>query len=453
MSTTNCLSNEQTEGFDCSTYLGHGLKWPAKQCLYAVDTRYYCGGSKQCNKYSSDAGDTPNPIIDWKSMPFEETNRGLGTKGSSSKFLEENYYKSEYNTLLQWIDEEEVIIPPASQFADKREEIHNISLLAEEAWSSEYHNMNLIRNGPQYCSSSCKELAKEVVIKAIEKPRDDSRSFVSSCENLSTEVAIKAIETPRETISPGGFQNFVAEQLKGFGVSSEKSARHNGISGGFQIFIEKQLDGFGDFTKKSHEGVFRKRRLCRHFVKGFCQRGDSCDFLHDASIFCSDDQKVFLGGLPLHLTSGLLKTKLEENGLTVLNNPRIMRGFSREVCLGSIEEAEKLVAVGHIYIGEHRVDVRAFQDKNKLRQVVPSASKRSVFLGGLPVDTTGDMIINDLQRLDIKVVDLPVVKDGYAPRVVLSSVENAKMLVALKRVMINGTAVDVRPYVNFRKRY
>jgi len=130
-----------------------------------------------------------------------------------------------------------------------------------------------------------------------------------------------------------------------------------------------------------------------------------------------------------------------------------MRGFTPQVCLDSVKVAEKLINQRFIFIDDSRVDVRPYQDKDQLRKGLPSVVKRSVFLGGLPEGTTGEMIIEDLQRLDVKVVDIPVVKDGYAPRVVLGSVEHAKMLVSLKRVMVNANAVDVRPYVNFRKRY
>jgi len=223
-------------------------------------------------------------------------------------------------------------------------------------------------------------------------------------------------------------------------------------AGGLKSSIEEQLYGFGEEVEKKNCSL-AKRRLCRFFVKGLCVRADSCDFLHEQSIYCMDEQKVFLGGLPLHITSVILKAKLEEQGLTVLNKPRIMRGFCPEVCLGSVDQAKRLIAQRFLYIANYRLDVRPYQDKQELRQGLRGMVKRSVFLGGLPENTTGEMVITDLKRLDVSVVNYPVVKNGYARRVVLDSVENAKKLVALKRVLVNGIAVDVRPYVNFRKRY
>merc|ERR1719510_187541 len=104
-----------------------------------------------------------------------------------------------------------------------------------------------------------------------------------------------------------------------------------------------------------------KSRHCRHFLKGHCERGESCGFRHDHSVFCTDMQKVFLGGLPPHLTSSLLRKKLTEKGYTVLNNPKILRWFSPQVCLGSVEEAQRLVQKGTIVIDTAVVRVRPFE--------------------------------------------------------------------------------------------
>jgi len=224
---------------------------------------------------------------------------------------------------------------------------------------------------------------------------------------------------------------------------------------GFQNFIEEQLVGFGECNEnhQNQSKVSQRRRLCRHFEMGYCILGRSCEFLHEPSIFYPDKQKVFLGGLSLHLTPEMLKAGLEKQGLTVLNEPTIMPGFTPEVCLGSVEQAEKLIAQRFIVVDNNRLDVRPYQNREQLRKGLASAVQRSVFLGGLPDNTTGERIIADLERLDIKVVDPPVIKNGFAPRVILESIEHAKMLVSLKRVIVNGTIVDVRPYMDYKKRY
>jgi len=464
----NNILSHGSQDFDCSAYLSHGLQWPAKEVRTGCDktiTRTGIQNTRECNaQYIKHKTETAK-VRDWGVLLKEEMS-ALNQQGKVTLLqkdispifrdktivnnsVEKQYYESEYTTLLKWMDEEEIIVPPPSMFADKREEIQRISLVADKALDFQSYDSSYHYNRPAHESIGKdrqvhrylgENFENRVALKAVEKPGILDREVLNSnvrnydclelnatCEDIAKEVAIKAIETPRSNVvgvmSPRGFQNFVEEQLVGFGESC---------------------------TKKDGE---LKKRLCRHFVKGFCLRGESCEFLHDASIFCPDEQKVFLGGLPLHMTPGILKDKLEMQGLTVLNRPKIMRGFSPQVCLGSVEQAEMLIAKRFLYIDEHRVDVRPYQDREQLRQGLPSIVKRSVFLGGLPENTTSEMIMDDLQRLDVKVLNFPVVKNGYAPRVVLESLEDAKMLVSLKRVMVNGTAVDVRPYVNFRKRY
>lgn len=372
---------EESKEFNCSAFLGHGLRWPVNE--YPIEQEDCVNGSHlvQDNFYGEHLGQQMQTDV-------------------QEQFLEEQYYPEEYNSLLQYMDTVEGPITAPLPTGDKREQILKISMVADQALDREIfpfaHPVSF--EFDQYPSPACKDLAME--------------------------VAAKALEAENPMMSPEGFQSLV----------------------------EEHLVGFGEVIKQPRDSC-RKRRLCRHFVKGFCMRGVNCDFLHDPSIFCSDTQKIFLGGLPLNLTPATLKEKLEEQGLTVLNKPRILRGFTPQVCLGTVEEAEMLITQRYIYIDDHRVDVRPYQDRDQLRQVLPRVVKRSVFLGGLPENTTGNMIIKDLQRLDVKVVEYPVVKNGYAPRVVLGSLEHAKMLVDLKRVMVNGTVVDVRPYVNFRKRY
>jgi len=435
---------KENQGFDCSAFLSHGLQWPTTKGSYEsgrqgpdIDGSDRDGFHTNCNFINTKS----RKPRDWGLLLREEMS-SITEKEKSllareevisdihndgvSNSLSENYYESEYNSLLKWMDGGEIIVPSPEQFANKREEIQQISLRADEVLENEmysdyprsYNRRSQVTYNPIEVSEN---LGREFYSSST---CYDRRANSSTCEELANEVAFKAIETPRvpdRVMSPGGFQNFVEEQLVGFGEEKKQ--------------------------------VYRKRRLCRHFVKGFCIRGDACDFLHDESVFCTDEQKVFLGGLPLNFTPEVLKDKLEAKGFRVLNKPKIMRGFTPKVCLGSVEEAEKLIAQRYIFIGKHRVDVRPYQDKDQLRKGLPSVVKRSVFLGGLSESTTGKMIVADLKRLDIEVVDYPVIKNGYAPRVVLGSVEHAKMLVSLKRVMVNGTVVDVRPYVNFKKRY
>merc|ERR1719189_712067 len=195
----------------------------------------------------------------------------------------------------------------------------------------------------------------------------------------------------------------------------------------------------------------QKSRHCRHFLKGHCERGDSCGFRHDHSVFCTDLQKVFLGGLPSHLTASVLRKKLAEQGYTVLNNPKIIRWFSPQVCLGSVEEAQKLVKNGTIVIDGSVIRVRPFEaftrdNKKKL----PDEVERSVFLGGLAADTTAEIIRAELGKMGLVVVNIPELKSGYSPQVTLQTFEQARKLLKLMRVEINGSLVSVRPFANIR---
>lgn len=451
--------SKESNEFDCSAYLSHGLRWPGKECYELYHRRPSVNVQNVFERWSKyTKRRTKSSVRDWGVLLREQmkattqkqqallvqkearASTRSWDKETAENLQEKQYYESEYNTLLKWMDQGEIIVPPPSMFADKREEIQQISLVADEALGTIFRNYTPDCFNEQVADYTSETIAHEVALRAIETPREaeievqhasvedyNSEEARISCEDLAKDIATRGLETPR--------------------ISSEVMS-----AGGLQSSIEEQLSGFGQEVEKKNCS-FAKRHLCRYFVKGLCVRADSCEFLHDQSIYCMDEQKVFLGGLPLHITSVILKAKLEEQGLTVLNKPRIMRGFCPEVCLGSVDQAKRLIAQRFLYIANYRLDVRPYQDKQELRQGLRGMVKRSVFLGGLPENTTGKMVITDLKRLDVSVVNYPVVKNGYAQRVVLDSVKHAKKLVALKRVLVNGIAVDVRPYVNFRKRY
>jgi len=232
----------------------------------------------------------------------------------------------------------------------------------------------------------------------------------------------------------------------------------NVVSPHMQSIKEEYSEGVGrkrqDHWELSLDDHNRKRRLCRHFLKGHCKRGNQCDFLHDSSIFCPEIQKVFLGGLPSYIVGSTLIEKLADQGYTVINKPKVLRGFTPQVCLGSVKEAQRMIEKGKIMIDGVQVDVRPYEafSKGNIEKKFPDDIKRSVFLGGLPNGTTGQMIKEELEKLDVKVVNHPLIKTGFTPQVMLGCVEQAQKLVNLRKVRINNTLVDVRPYVNLRER-
>jgi len=197
-----------------------------------------------------------------------------------------------------------------------------------------------------------------------------------------------------------------------------------------------------------------KKRLCRHFLKGYCKRGKNCDFVHDPSIFCPNSKKVFLGGLPAHITDATLPQKLAQQGYKVINKPKVLRGFTPQVCMASVEEAQNLIEKRNILIDGFLVDVRAYEPfaKGSFDDRRSHEIKRSVFLGGLSEGTTSQMIKDDLQKIYVKVINNPLVKTGFAPKVTFGTIKETNMLIKLKKVRINHTLVDVRPYIKFTSR-
>jgi len=280
------------------------------------------------------------------------------------------------------------------------------------------------------------------------------------------------IFVPNDLIEDSGDTNFMAmfwkqlqpnEFLGNVARYKKKEMEENSYDSKpqFHNLVEEYLNGFGvkrrykmdaDNLELSEEDQNRKRRLCRHFLKGHCKRGKACDFLHDPSIFCPNSQKVFLGGLPAHITEVTLRQKLAQQGYKVINKPKVLRGFTPQVCMASVEEAQKLIEKRNILIDGSLVDVRAYEAfaKGGIDESRPDEIKRSVFLGGLSKGTTSQMIKDDLQKMDVKVINHPLVKTGFTPKVTFGTVKETDMLIKLKKVCINDTLVDVRPYVNFK---
>jgi len=366
---------------------------------------------------------------DWAELLREEMNKNVDLNISRERVNAKELCMED--KLLRKTDENEIIVPPPSQFAAKREELYQGSA-ARNANPRQYYHAP--------ASYMCNNLASTASMKPKKLRRYFSKVSTSNdkfyydyqnrpCRNIERNSASKTTETPktaREVMSQKEFQSFVEEQLVGFGESTDEPENHGKVSS--------------------------KARLHRHFQTGIDISDRSCSFSSDSNIVCTDKQKVFLGGIPLHFTPGMLKAKLEDQGLTVMNKPKIKRGYIPEVCLGSVEEALKLIAQRFIIVDEHRIDVRPYQSRLQLRKGFVSVAKRSVFLGGLPNNTSAEMIIADLERLDLQVAEPPVIKKGFAPRVILKSRKDAELLVSLQRVFINGAVVDVRPYVDCRKR-
>jgi len=166
------------------------------------------------------------------------------------------------------------------------------------------------------------------------------------------------------------------------------------------------------------------------------------------------DQRVFLGGLPVGMTERALRQQLSVLGYKVLKRPKILRGFAPEVLMRSVEEAKELVERGTILMNGVEVEVRPFNSlmKQSESRKIPNIKKRSVFLGGLSDGTTAKDIQDVFIKMGIKVVNYPVIKFGFSRQVILENAWQAKTLIEKKKVLINGTLVDVRPFMRQQSR-
>jgi len=197
-----------------------------------------------------------------------------------------------------------------------------------------------------------------------------------------------------------------------------------------------------DQRKKCRE----KKPTCWHFLQGHCKRGKYCDFSHDKKHGWPDSFKVFLGGLPFHVTTASLKQQLLDQGFHVVNKPKVHGRFSPQVCLASAAEAQRLIKKGSIKISGMTVDVRNYQAFTKKSQYkLDDINSRSVSLGGLRKGTTYRMIKKELLVLGLKIVNQPWIKDGFSPRVTLATQEQARKLIKMVKVHINGAFVHIWP--------
>jgi len=112
--------------------------------------------------------------------------------------------------------------------------------------------------------------------------------------------------------------------------------------------VPTHLEGFG--AKQKLEEFVGNRRLCR-LLNGRCNRGNSCEFLHAESTFGTDEQNVFLGPLRLSLIL---------QGYTIHNKPKVLQGFSPQICLVSVQEVQSMIRKGKIVVEGALVDVRHY---------------------------------------------------------------------------------------------
>jgi len=173
---------------------------------------------------------------------------------------------------------------------------------------------------------------------------------------------------------------------------------------------------------------------------------------------CSTDsdgeQRIFLGGLPIGMTERSLRQQLAAKGYKVLKRPKILRGFAPEVLMRSAQEAKELVELGTIMIKGVKVEVRPFNPlmKQNESRKIPNIKKRSISLSGLLSGTTAKDIQEVFAELGVRIENYPVVTFGFSPQVILETVPQARALIERRKILINGTLVDVRPFMRQQSR-
>jgi len=168
----------------------------------------------------------------------------------------------------------------------------------------------------------------------------------------------------------------------------------------------------------------------------------------------NDAQRVFLGGLPIGITERMLRQHLAALGYKVLKRPKILHGFAPEVWMKTVDQAKDLIEKEVIMIEGMAVEVRPYNSLTKLSELkkLPNVGKRSVFIGGLPAGTTTKNLQDVLAGMGMKVLNYPVIKHGFARQVILDTISQAKSLIKMEKIKINGVYGDVRPFVNQKRR-
>jgi len=150
----------------------------------------------------------------------------------------------------------------------------------------------------------------------------------------------------------------------------------------------------------------------------------------------------------------MIRQHLSALGYKVLKRPKVLHGFAPEVWMKTVDQAKELIEKGKIMIEGLEVEVRPYNSWTKLSELkkLPNVGKRSVFIRGLSSDTTTKNLQDVLSQMGMKVINYPVIKNGFARQVILDNISQAKTLINMKKIQVNGTFVDVRPFVNYKRK-
>jgi len=208
-----------------------------------------------------------------------------------------------------------------------------------------------------------------------------------------------------------------------------------------------EINVVGDEESRLEEVRDNTNRSCKHYLLGYCERGSSCHFKHCPKDIDDLERTVFFCGLPSHVTKDELRKQLSDLGFsTEFVKIKLFKPWPL-VQMGSAEEAKILLTKGTVYILGSLVRVRSQQTvaQNQIERVA-EITNRSIFLGGIKRGITSKRVRLTLKQMGVKVVNFIRIKKGYCPKVTLATIVQAKMLIAMGKIRINGEMIDVRPY-------
>jgi len=82
---------------------------------------------------------------------------------------------------------------------------------------------------------------------------------------------------------------------------------------------------------------------------------------------------------------------------------------------------------------------------------VMKPDEQKVFIGGIPSDCSSRQLIEAIEKVGFKVLNIPKCHPaGFAPKVCLESVEKAKALLKIARIDVGGVTADVRKFTDSR---
>jgi len=280
----------------------------------------------------------------------------------------------------------------------------------------------------------------------MERAMHDAQGDVFSTPTLIRNNVENHVRLNRNgLLQEGGLENLYREdaRVKANPVSKRIPPNPNTRSNCSEIQYEKNIQRRDKLIETKSEKV-----------NSYNQVSKKKDKKNKCILTDSDEQRVFLGGLPIGITERTLRQHLAALGYKVLKRPKILHGFAPEVWMKTVDQAKDLVDKGTIMIEGLEVEVRPYNSFTKLSELrkLPNVGKRSVFIGGLSTCATTKQLQDALSKMGMKVINYPVIKNGFARQVILDTISQAKTLIKMKKILVDGTFVDVRPFINQKRR-